>query len=103
MLENPLVKETIQSTLKFYQKNLESFGVESIHLFGSVARNEAKRDSDIDFLVKFKPGLKNFDNYMNLIFLLEELFNTKVDLFTMDSISGSIKNSIERELVQIEF
>ncbi|MCG6150270.1 nucleotidyltransferase domain-containing protein [Leptospira levettii] len=97
-----LDRNSIQNSLKNYKKELDILGVETIHLFGSVARNEANQNSDIDFLVKFKPGMKNFDNYINLTFLLEDLFRVKVDLLTIDSISGSIKNSVERESVLIE-
>ncbi|PJZ43764.1 nucleotidyltransferase family protein [Leptospira brenneri] len=93
---------SIQNSLKQYKQELDLLGVETIHLFGSVARNEAKLNSDIDFLVKFKPGMKNFDNYINLTFLLEDVFNVKVDLLTADSISGSLKNSVESESVLIE-
>lgn len=97
-----LDRNSIQNSLKNYKKELDILGVETIHLFGSVARNEANQNSDIDFLVKFKTGMKNFDNYINLTFLLEDLFRVKVDLLTIDSISGSIKNSVERESVLIE-
>ncbi|TGK89250.1 nucleotidyltransferase [Leptospira noumeaensis] len=92
----------IQNSLKNYKKELDILGVETIHLFGSVARNEAKQNSDIDFLVKFKSGMKNFDNYINLTFLLEDIFKVKVDLLTTESISGSLKNSVESESVLIE-
>ncbi|MCW7469734.1 nucleotidyltransferase family protein [Leptospira kanakyensis] len=97
-----LDSDSIQNPLKIYKKELDSLGVETIHLFGSVARNEANQNSDIDFLVKFKPGMKSFDNYIDLTFLLEDLFNVKVDLLTTDSISGSLKNSLESESVLIE-
>lgn len=92
----------IQNSLKNHKQELKSLGVESMHLFGSVARNEANQNSDIDFLVKFKPGMKNFDNFIGLTFLLEDLFQVKVDLLTTDSISGSLKNSVESESILIE-
>ncbi|MCG6145848.1 nucleotidyltransferase domain-containing protein [Leptospira sp. 2 VSF19] len=97
-----LDSNSIQNSLKNYKKELDILGVETIHLFGSVARNEAKQNSDIDFLVKFKSGMKNFDNYINLTFLLEDIFKVKVDLLTTDSISGSLKISVESESVLIE-
>ncbi|MCG6147825.1 nucleotidyltransferase [Leptospira levettii] len=97
-----LDSNTIQNSLKNHKVELESLGVESIHLFGSVARNEANQNSDIDFLVKFINGKKNFDNFMGLTFLLEDLFKVKVDLLTTDSISGSFKNSVESESILIE-
>ena len=44
-------------TLRAEQQNLrERFGVESLALFGSVARDEAGPDSDVDVLVEFEPG-----------------------------------------------
>ncbi|MCT8335875.1 nucleotidyltransferase domain-containing protein [Leptospira sp. 85282-16] len=97
-----LDSNSIQNSLKSYKKELDILGVETIHLFGSVARNEARQNSDIDFLVKFKSGMKNFDNYINLTFLLEDIFKVKVDLLTTESISGSLKISVESESVLIE-
>ena len=57
----------------------ERFGVESLTLFGSVARGDEGRESDVDILVEFAspPG---FDGYMDLKFHLEELLGTPVDL-----------------------
>ncbi len=97
-----LNKEKIQEYLKGHKSELQSFGVESLHLFGSVAREDANSTSDIDFLVTFKNGMKNFDNYMDLIFLLEDLFEVNVDLITTESISNSMKNYIKDETLLIE-
>ncbi|QOI36706.1 nucleotidyltransferase (plasmid) [Leptospira interrogans serovar Icterohaemorrhagiae] len=74
------------------------WGVQAIHIFGSVARKDANPKSDIDFLITFKSEMKNFDNYINLTFLLE----VKVDLLTSDSFSGSLKQSVEKESILIE-
>lgn len=99
---NNLNVNIIQNSLKNYKESLESLGVKNIHIFGSTARQTSTSKSDIDFLVEFKPGEKNFDNYMNLVFLLEEIFKNKIDLLTSDSISGSFKKSIEEESILIE-
>jgi hypothetical protein len=97
-----LNKEKIQDYLKSHKTKLHTLGVESLQLFGSVARREANNSSDIDFLVTFKYGMKNFDNYMDLIFLLEDLFQVKVDLFTTESISNSMKKYIKEDTLLIE-
>ncbi len=97
-----LNSHSIQDSLRVYKSKLDSLGVETLHIFGSVARNDAKPSSDLDVLVKFKSGMKNFDNYMDLTFLLEDLFKVKVDLLTSDTISGSFKKSVESESVLIE-
>jgi len=99
---NILDKNSIQDTLKNHKVDINSFGVETIHIFGSVARNDAKSSSDLDVLVKFKPGKKNFDNFMNLTFFLEDVFGVKVDLITIDSINGSFKKSVEEDSILIE-
>lgn len=93
-----LDKTIIQESLRNHKKELDSLGVQAIHIFGSVARKDANPKSDIDFLITFKSGMKNFDNYINLTFLLE----VKVDLLTSDSISGSLKQSVEKESILIE-
>jgi predicted nucleotidyltransferase len=51
---------------------LNSLGVKSLAIFGSVARGEADAGSDVDILVDFE-GPATFDAYMETKFLLEEL------------------------------
>jgi uncharacterized protein len=41
------------TVLTNYQTALQEFGVSSLMLFGSVARDEARPDSDVDLLVEF--------------------------------------------------
>ena len=61
------------------QEMEERFGVCSLALFGSVARDEAGPESDVDVLVEFRetPGLTD---YMRLKFWLEDLLGRRVDL-----------------------
>lgn len=44
-------RDDIMATLRQYQAQFVHFGVKSLAIFGSVARNEARPDSDIDILV----------------------------------------------------
>ncbi len=76
----------------------ERFGVKRIGIFGSSARGEAKKDSDIDVLVEFEGGKKTFDNFMELAFFLEEVFGRKVDLVTKEALRPELKNSILKEV-----
>ena len=61
------------------QELMERFGVCSLALFGSVARDEAGPDSDVDILVEFRetPGLSE---YMSLKFWIEDRLGRRVDL-----------------------
>ena len=53
---------------------------------------------DLDFLVEFIKGRKNYDNYLELGFFLEELFSKKIDLLTPESLSPHLKEQILREV-----
>ncbi len=87
--------EEIKFILKSHKKQLkEKYGIKEIGIFGSYARGEAKDNSDIDILVEFEKGKKTFDNYMELKFFLEDLFNRKVDLVILESIKPDLKASI---------
>jgi hypothetical protein len=78
------------------------FGVNRIGIFGSFARGEQKHTSDVDILVEFAEGQATFDNFMQLVYFLEELFGRKVDLLTVGSIDKYIRSRVEHEVIWIE-
>lgn len=57
------------------------YGVKSLSLFGSYARNEADENSDLDFCIE-KGELKGLFQYYSLINELEDSFQCHVDLIT---------------------
>jgi predicted nucleotidyltransferase len=69
------------------ESEIRALGVSRLALFGSVARGEARPDSDVDILVEFKPGKKTFDRFLALSELLESLLGRKVELVTFDALS----------------
>jgi len=78
------------------------FCVKRIGIFGSFARGSQKRTSDIDVLVEFNPGQTTFDNFMHLVYFLEELFGRKVDLLTVGGIDKYIREAVEHEVIWVE-
>ena len=94
-------QEAVLQILK--QKNAElakQFGVKSLLLFGSVARDEATTASDVDLLVEFnRPvgyfGLFAFQDY------LEKLLGCPVDLGTPDSLKPYIRERVMGELIHV--
>ncbi len=85
------------------QKNIEltnKFGVKSLLLFGSVARNEAASTSDVDLLVEFNRPVGYFGLFA-LQDYLEKLLGCPVDLGTPDSLKPYIKESIMGELIRV--
>jgi len=86
-----LTYKTILTKLEENTATIKKFGVKRIGLFGSYLRKEQKPTSDIDILVEFEKGKVTFDNYMDLKFFLEDLFECKVDLVMKDAIKPDLK------------
>ena len=59
---------------------ISGFGIESIGIFGSVARDEATEHSDVDVVVQMPPSFKAF---IELQSELEKAFERRVDLVTL--------------------
>lgn len=88
------------SKLRCHLADLTSFGVRHIDLFGSVARDEARPDSDLDVVVEFD-GPVTFDAFIGLALFLEDLFDCQVDLTTWASLKPRVRNMVEREAVRV--
>ncbi len=86
-----LTYKTILTKLEENKATIKKYGVKRIGLFGSYVRDEQKPMSDIDILVEFEKGKVTFDNYMDLKFFLEDLFQYKVDLVMKDTIKPDLK------------
>jgi predicted nucleotidyltransferase len=76
------------------------FGVRRIALFGSVVRDEARQDSDVDVLVEFD-GPVTLDRYMGVKFHLEDTLGSKVDLVTTTGLRSRIRPAVEREALDV--
>ena len=92
-------KDTALKLLHDNMEAIKNFGIQSIGVFGSVARNEAKENSDLDVLVEYKENSLNLDSYMDLKYYLEELFHCPVDLVTKTSVKPYLKKRILQEVV----
>ncbi|MFH1841046.1 MAG: nucleotidyltransferase family protein [Candidatus Shapirobacteria bacterium] len=75
---------------------LKRQGVTKAAIFGSVARGEAKKNSDVDMLIKFS-GKKSLLDLVRLQYVLEDKLGKKVDLLTYDSIHPRLKDIILNE------
>ena len=81
------------------RQKIRQYGVNRIGFFGSIVRGQQRKDSDIDLLVFFDEGKLSFGTYMDLIFYLEDLLHTKVDLLTPEQISPHIMPYIQKEIL----
>ena len=79
---------------------LGRFGATNLAVFGSVARDQASPDSDVDLLVDLPDGTSLFDR-AELKSALEELLLTRVDLIRRRNLKPAIKAIIEAESIAL--
>lgn len=93
-----------QDALSFLESHkqtfIEQFGVKHLALFGSVVRDEARDDSDLDILVEFEGG-ESYRNYFDLLFYLEDHLHCTIDLVCRDAIRPQLKPYIEEEALYV--
>jgi predicted nucleotidyltransferase len=85
--------------LSVHTANLrQRFGVRSLALFGSVARDEAGPESDIDLLVEFERSIGLF-GFVELQQCLEDLLGCRVDLVTSEGLKRQLRARILSDAV----
>lgn len=82
-----LTRELVVARLAGAEPQIRALGVARLALFGSIARNEGRPDSDVDLLVQFSPGQKSYGRFIALTELLESLLPHRVELVTTEALS----------------
>jgi len=87
------IKDTL---LKHRSELADRFSVRNLAVFGSYARSEQRKDSDIDILVEFdRPvGVE----FIDLAEYLEELLKRRVDLVSRSGIKAKYYDRIKDDL-----
>lgn len=94
-----LNRDEILDLLRSLQTDLTArYKVRRIGVFGSIARREARADSDVDILVDFKDGADLFD-LVELSDFLEEKIGRHVDLATPRALRPEIRDGVYRDVV----
>jgi uncharacterized protein len=102
--DKDLTGKEILDILREHRDILNKYKVKRIGLFGSYAKGDQRRKSDIDLLVEFDMtafdenfrGL--FDNFMDLSSYLENLFGKKVDILTPVSVDSIRIKEVSEEI-----
>jgi uncharacterized protein len=92
-------QEAIDRILQ-HKDELEGLGVQSLTLFGSVARNEATPESDVDLLVDFNRPIGIFQ-FSAIRLRLEEVLDCSVDLGTKNSLKEHLKEKVLKDLIHV--
>ncbi|MCK9419623.1 MAG: nucleotidyltransferase family protein [Nitrospirae bacterium] len=91
-------KEEIIKSIKALHRELKTYKVREIGVFGSVVRGEQKQASDIDVLVDFEDNADLFD-LVGLGLFLEEKLGQKVDVVPRRALRKEIRDSVLKEVV----
>ena len=92
-------RQEVLTTLNNHKETLQGFGVKSLLLFGSVARDEARSNSDIDLLVEFDRPVGLF-TFVRVQQYLEEILGRSIDLGTPDSLKPYLQEPVLREVIR---
>src|SRR3970040_2243190 len=91
-------KQQIFKLILDNKNDFRALGANKVGVFGSFVRGEQRSDSDIDLLVEFLPGQKNYRNLLGVADLAERLMGREVEVLTPQSISPYIAPYIEKEV-----
>lgn len=90
----------LQKLTKVVAPLLRKRGVIKAGIFGSYARGEQKKKSDVDLLVETKKSMSLFD-FVGLKLALENRLKKKIDLVEYKAIKPLIKRGILKEEVKV--
>ncbi|NVP56365.1 nucleotidyltransferase family protein [Mycoplana rhizolycopersici] len=87
------------------QKNadaIRAYGATSLYLFGSVTRDEADDECDIDLFIDYDPGsLFSLIDLASIKLLLEDELSVEVDATTRNSLHPRLKETIENSAIRV--
>lgn len=90
-----------EKLLKFLADYFKDKPVQKAYLFGSFARNEADKQSDVDILadLDYKNGIAS--EYSKMVIELKQILKRKIHLVTLNSVSPFIIENINKEKILI--
>jgi predicted nucleotidyltransferase len=95
MVQISVPKEELREFCRRYQ-------VRPLALFGSVLRQNFRKESDVDILVSFEPNAHiGFLTLARMQRELSELFKRPVDLVPMDGLKPVIRDSVLADIEEV--
>ncbi|MEQ8463386.1 nucleotidyltransferase family protein [Coleofasciculus sp. E1-EBD-02] len=92
-------RDEVLAILAAHREQLQDMGVKSLNLFGSVARDEADANSDIDFLVEFnRPG--GLFQLLQVQYYLEDILGCAVDLGTQEALKEHLREPVLKDSIR---
>jgi len=98
--DSGIKREEVIAALRAHQPELHRRGVRHAALFGSIARGEGKRTSDVDLLIELDPQAQvGLFEYVGITQFLADLFPVRVDVANRSSLKPLVRPMIERDAI----
>ena len=94
------LNEKIQGHRQEILSLAKKYGARNVRIFGSVARGDAREDSDIDVLVDLESGRSLLD-FGGLLMDLQDLLGRRVDVVTAKGLRDRIRSRVLKEAVPL--
>ena len=94
-------RDTAITTLKEHEAELKQLGVQSLYLFGSTVRGDARPDSDVDLFFDYERGKFGLFELMDVKEAATRILGRKADIMTRDSLHRALRRRIEASAVQV--
>ncbi|OGW89399.1 MAG: nucleotidyltransferase [Omnitrophica bacterium RIFCSPLOWO2_01_FULL_50_24] len=94
------LNEKIQGHRQEILSLAKKYGARNVRIFGSVARGDAREDSDIDVLVDLESGRSLLD-LGGLLMDLQDLLGRRVDVVTAKGLRDRIRSRVLKEAVPL--
>ncbi|MCO6449641.1 MAG: nucleotidyltransferase family protein [Caldilineales bacterium] len=97
---SPNQQDVIERLRRHETELQDRFGVASLALFGSAARDDLNDVSDVDVVVSFDEPA-TLDRYFDLKFFLQDLLGREVDLATEQMVKPRLRTRIASEIIYV--
>ncbi len=98
-----VTREDALRLLEANEAELRNRGVAHIGVFGSLARCDARPESDIDVLLRFDPGasitLWDYVGLKRTVARMLKSSNRRIDVIDLDGMSAYVRPNVERDAV----
>ena len=94
-------QEHVITTLRAHEDDLHRAGVARLYLFGSVSRDEARPESDVDLFFDTNNPRFSLIELVDIQDQLDDILGTKTDVMTRASLHPLLRPSIEAAAVRV--
>ncbi|MBV6621912.1 MAG: nucleotidyltransferase family protein [Rivularia sp. (in: Bacteria)] len=92
-------RDEVLAIIEKHREQLQNMGVKSLDLFGSVARNEAREDSDVDFFIEFNRSVGLFE-FIKVKLYLQDILGRSVDIGTLDTLRDNLREPVIKDMIR---